>query len=792
MRQAKRRRAAAGIVAATLLAGPTAWAQATLPPEPFKKSAPEIAREFLKDQRRIWRAPEKLRERDLRWLLPATGAMGWLIATDERNMRERIHSDTQVRDRSGRVSDAGLVGIAAVPAYLSWYAWRNNDEYAARTAELTARAAGASLVVAELAKLATLRERPLDAPGNGRFWQGGSDSSFPSVHATLAWAMAPVVAERYPGWMTKVGMYGLATAVSLSRIDGQQHFPSDVVAGSALGWAVGHFIAKAARQQDRGMLTGDPSPEQLGSSQEAPAGTSYVPMDSWVYDALDRLAALGLIPSQTAGLRPWTRLECQRQTEEAGERVEELVADGASGVPAVAAPLVAALRAEFRDEGAGRPQVTLDSVYVRNGVIAGSTLTDGYHFGQTWRNDYGRPFGRGWNSVEGFRTRAEAGRWFACLQGEYQHAPGEASEPFATRSLIASLDGNPVAPATETSATNRFRTIEAYAGVRVADFELSIGKQELYWGPTYDAPLAFSMNAEPTKNGRIAMVHPVRLPGVLGKLGAVRAEAVLGKLGGQSYTWRPWFNGVKVSFKLTENLEMGFTRWSIFWGVGHPITAGSFFRNVFSTNSPNGSLGLGAKDPGDRKAGFDFRYRLPGLRNWLTLYSDTYSDDDPSPLAAPRRAAFSPGLLLTHVPGVRRLDFRVEAASTTPYKGDQGGTFIYYNNQYHSGNTNYGYLLGNPAGRDGRAVEGWSRYWFSERSKVEAGYRQLKIGGRFLPGGGTQTDATLKGSIRLMGDCFAGAFFQYERYWIPALGGPARNLSGWLQLTWEPRAALLH
>ena len=125
-------------------------------------------------------------------------------------------------------------------------------------------------------------------------------------------------------------------------------------------------------------------------------------------------------------------------------------------------------------------------------------------------------------------------------------------------------------------------------------------------------------------------------------------------------------------------------------------------------------------------------------------------------------------------------------------RGDYGDFFIYWNNHYHSSNTNYGYLLGNSAGRDGRAIEGWSTYWFSPRSKVQAGYRQLKIGNLFLPGGGTQSDASLKGSIELRHRFTAEVMFQYERYWIPVLGGPARNLSAWLQLSWEPRIKLLH
>jgi hypothetical protein len=267
----------------------------------------------------------------------------------------------------------------------------------------------------------------------------------------------------------------------------------------------------------------------------------------------------------------------------------------------------------------------------------------------------------------------------------------------------------------------------------------------------------------------------------------------MGKLGGHQYTWRPWFNALKLSFKLTENLEMGFTRWSILWGVGHPITVHSFIRNFTSTNSPAGSAeGLfNSADPGDRKGGFDFRYRIPGLRNWLVLYSDSYCDDDPSPLAAPRSAAINPGIYLTRVPGVPKLDFRVEAPSTTPMAADFGGNFIYINNQYRSGNTNYGYLLGNPVGRDGRAIQAWSTYWLSPRNKIELGFRRSKASAKFLPGGATQSDASLRSSFDLARGWYANLFVQYEKFYVPLLGPRHSNLSGWVQFTWEPDLRIL-
>lgn len=61
--------------------------------------------------------------------------------------------------------------------------------------------------------------------------------SFPSTHATLAWALATVIAKEDP----RLGRlsYALAALVSLSRVYLGMHYPLDVVVGAVLGWAIG-------------------------------------------------------------------------------------------------------------------------------------------------------------------------------------------------------------------------------------------------------------------------------------------------------------------------------------------------------------------------------------------------------------------------------------------------------------------------------------------------------------------------------------------------------------------------
>ena len=81
----------------------------------------------------------------------------------------------------------------------------------------------------------------------GRFFQTGVgvDSSFPSSHSVLAWSSAAALAEEYPSRWVQFGVYSMATAVSVTRVLGQEHFPSDVLVGSAAGWLVGHYVYRA-------------------------------------------------------------------------------------------------------------------------------------------------------------------------------------------------------------------------------------------------------------------------------------------------------------------------------------------------------------------------------------------------------------------------------------------------------------------------------------------------------------------------------------------------------------------
>src|SRR5208282_3114646 len=257
------------------------------------------------------------------------------------------------------------------------------------TGFLAGEAATDSMIVTEALKLAFGRARP-NAPNAGSFAAGGA--SFPSEHAAAAWSVATVLADEYPGRLTKLLAYGTATGIGLARVGAREHFPSDVVVGSAVGYLIGRYVYRAHHNPELPGANPGSFNDDLERDREPQAppralrpselASPFVPLDSWIYAAFDRLAALGYAASAELGV--------------GGLGVGELGVDaGLDGASAeLAYPLYQALAAEFADDlrrrdGSGHSEIRIDSFYTRYLGIAGTPLDDGYHFGQTLINDFG-------------------------------------------------------------------------------------------------------------------------------------------------------------------------------------------------------------------------------------------------------------------------------------------------------------------------------------------------------------------------------------------------------------------
>jgi hypothetical protein len=125
---------------------------------------------------------------------------------------------------------------------------------------LTASIIGPGLIGISV-KYAVGRERPGAGAGAFDFRPFSGNQSFPSGHASQAFAVATAIAENYPAWWVQTLCYGGAGLVGYARIEQNAHYTSDVVAGALLGWSVARAVVHRHN--------GPPNPKKLGWSPYA-------------------------------------------------------------------------------------------------------------------------------------------------------------------------------------------------------------------------------------------------------------------------------------------------------------------------------------------------------------------------------------------------------------------------------------------------------------------------------------------------------------------------------------------
>ena len=203
-----------------------------------------MPKDILKDQAGIWTSPARVRTKDLVWLVPLAAATSVSIATDHHTMSDVVSHDPSFNQANVNASNGLTGGLVAIPAALYSVGLLQNNSHQKETGILSGEAVLDAYIVQVGLKLMTWRERPAQDNSRGLFFQGsaGTDSSFPSDHSIIAWSSASVIASEYPSRWTQVGVYSMATGVSLTRVMGQQHFPTDVLIGSAAGWLIGRYV----------------------------------------------------------------------------------------------------------------------------------------------------------------------------------------------------------------------------------------------------------------------------------------------------------------------------------------------------------------------------------------------------------------------------------------------------------------------------------------------------------------------------------------------------------------------
>lgn len=784
-------------------------------PEPHsnENTVRKLPSALLHDQIGLWTSPSKIQFSDSTWMVPLGGLAAALFVTDSQYSRHLSNDPNRIQDYR-RVSDYGLYSMIGAGAGSYFLGLMTHNEHQRETGFLSGQAAIDTLAIVEALKYSTGRQRPIEGNGNGQFWKGGV--SFPSEHSAAAWSIAGIIAHEYSNPFVKFLSYGLATTVSVSRINAKEHFPSDVLIGAAIGYLTSEYVYRKHHDPEVPGSTWNFPVSRPSHGSFWPArfmGSPYVPLDSWVYPALERLAAMGFIQSAIAGMRPWTRMECARQLGEASDRISD--SDPTESEPA---HLYQELMLEFGREvellgGGDNGELRVKSVYTRVTEIAGKPLTDGFHFGETIYNDFGRPEQQGFNNVSGITAWATNGPFAVYFSGEYQHSPEAPALPLGARQAIQVADFGrapipmpwPILPDTPTPEINGGRLLDSYVAMNMSNWQFSYGKQSIRWGADEGGGVMLSDNADPLTMFRINRVTPFLLPSFLHYLGPMRIEFFIGQYSGYEFMFtparqcsqppcligqygdslnpQPIVHGERFSFKPTANFEFGLSRTTDYGGSGYPLTWHNFLRSVFSTSVQT----PGAADKtGSHRSGLDFSYRI---RNGLTFYADGMTEhDNVSPLIGPDVAAWLGGFYIPRLPKLPKVDFRAEGVYTDPpIGGNVGNGYFYYDPTWVSGFTNKGMLMGDWVGRQGQGVQTWLTYWFTPRNTLQFEFRHLKVSQQFMPNGGTQADGSVRANFWARSNFSLSAAVQYETWNFPVLSPTKQSdVTTSFQLTFWP------
>ncbi len=215
----------------------------------------KFARNFFSDQKMIWTFPAKVATGhhlvDTAVVLGATAAIA--AAADPPSARYfRRHGDTYQPFNDFLSEHRTTSATLIAPAGLYLAGLIKKDSYLAHTGILAAEAWVDVDIVGEVMRNAIRRKRPVDIPPDGNFsatWFHAhgtpfqTEGSFPSGHTAWGFAVATVIARRYPHhkWVAAVA-YALAAIDGISRITSSNHFASDTIFGGVLGYSIGRFV----------------------------------------------------------------------------------------------------------------------------------------------------------------------------------------------------------------------------------------------------------------------------------------------------------------------------------------------------------------------------------------------------------------------------------------------------------------------------------------------------------------------------------------------------------------------
>ena len=379
-----------------------------------------------------------------------------------------------------------------------------------------------------------------------------------------------------------------------------------------------------------------------------------LPLDSWVYNSLERLEAYELIDSALSGTKPFSRLEAARLAAEAQKKWEDLPSrkklTGFAEKELIPS-LLERLKKEFKVElielgileGSRAPTYLkpVDEVILKyqyqtdDPVIPTQNGNPPQHIIYPVYNNDGIVYRRHHN-------------FSAELDGE-----GRLWNHFSLyyRPIIKTFEGEDVKVELE----------KGYLKAEGFDMELEVGRDSLWWGPGYHGALLMSNNARPFDLIKLSNPRPFLLPFV----GPFKFNLFLSRLDyGEPFVPKPLLYGLRLNIKPHPIFELGISQVAIFEGEGRNDLSFEDYLTILYSNR-----NLEGKRESNQQFAVDFVLRWPNfdkilpLARSLKFYGEIGAEDTGTP---PDRRAHLFGLFLNDLFLTGRIDLRIEYTTTSP------------------------------------------------------------------------------------------------------------------------------
>lgn len=141
-----------------------------------------------------------------------------------------------IRNYNKIISQSEPYIAVGVPVAMAVAAWIKDDRKLLKDAIYVGTSVAGTFVVTYGMKYLFDRERPYDKyPDRVHAYSHESSPSFPSGHTATAFALATSLSLKYPKWYVIAPSALWACSVGVSRMNEGVHYPSDVLAGAAIG-----------------------------------------------------------------------------------------------------------------------------------------------------------------------------------------------------------------------------------------------------------------------------------------------------------------------------------------------------------------------------------------------------------------------------------------------------------------------------------------------------------------------------------------------------------------------------